>query len=365
MSSSPPTEPPQTPTSRTLERRRREHHHGTKKITKDEKIFQLKSSLKISKEENNRLKKEIERLRSALNRQKHHDGDTGSVSNHSRGAPIDQKKFREAMRALKQVTVTQEKSIKALKIKSQQRRQEIKERDARIAKLEQTVKSLENAKELIKNAKHHKGGDLDLEQRFKKLMVLYDEERQKNFDLEEMLDLRESQMDTVQKQRNSLLAPTLKRNVSDRHKSSDNSVSSGSVSTNADFDVVRLKTELAKKSEKINKLEMDLEIMRDELHESKRRSQGSAASLGGISAFYGQNSFQVGGSINGEDDWTDAETDYESEFDESEFGNSQSFFTEATNKFAATSSADVFGGDSFFKCKSEDEDDNQKEFDFW
>jgi hypothetical protein len=364
--SSPPPEPSRT-------KQRTKQQHAAKKITKEEKIFQLKSALKISKEENNRLAKENERLRrsssshsrdnssTATSPQQQQQGDSHNGQHADSNA--DQKKFREAMRALKQVTVSQEKTIKTLRTKAQQRRKEIKDRDIRIAKLEQKVKSLQKAEAMIVAGGQ---GEIDLETKLKEFMVLYDEEKQKNNDLEEMLDLREAQMETVQKQRNSLLAPKLKRNMSEKSNRSSDNASLGSVSTNADFDVARLKTELAKKSQKINKLEMDLEIMRDELHEMKRKNQGSLASLGGVSAsFFGQNSFHVGGGVGGEDDWTEVDTDCDSEYADSEFGNSQSFFNESDHASAngvGGSKTDAFGGDSFFKSKTAEED---AEFDFW
>ena len=101
--------------------------------------------------------------------------------------------------------------------------------------------------------------------------------------------------------------------------------------------MARLKTELAKKSEKILALQMDLETVKDELYKVKQRKSTNNhnnndpfGSGGGVLAnpFYPQKAFPMGGSQSGDDDWTDVEdTDNdESDFGESQFG--ESFFTE-------------------------------------
>ena len=110
------------------------------------------------------------------------------------------------------------------------------------------------------------------------------------------------------------------------------SVGSGqSGSTAGEFEVAKLKTELAKKSDKIMKLEMDLEMVRDELHDMSQKKSGPGDSFGGGGGSGGAlffpppSSFMMGGqkqqSGAGADDWTEVDdTDCESEFGESFFG---------------------------------------------
>ena len=89
-----------------------------KKISKDEKICQLKSTLKVSNVENARLQREIEKLKKSAAT----NGEGCHQQQRSPPAPSSQteeqrQKFREAMRALKKVTVSQEAVIKTSKLK--------------------------------------------------------------------------------------------------------------------------------------------------------------------------------------------------------------------------------------------------------
>eukprot|EP00797_Seminavis_robusta_P030751 Sro650_g181370.2 (226) ;mRNA; r:17465-18142 len=172
---------------------------------------------------------------------------------------------------------------------------------------------------------------------------------QRNNDLEEILDEKEAKMGALQKQRNSLLSPlhnhnttannSNKRASSIKGDSDTESAESGSyqsISTAGDFDMARLKTELAQKSEKILKLQMDLDMVKEERYQlkqqNKRRSinhnheqEEPSSSFAAQDPFsFASDPFGMMGSTSHSqrtgDDWTDVEdTDNESEFGEAPF----------------------------------------------
>jgi DNA repair exonuclease SbcCD ATPase subunit len=292
---------------------------GKKRITKDQKICQLKSQLKVSKAENARLRKEIERLKQGAGSSKEGTPAKGVPKDQAKTVEEQQKKFREAMRAVKKVTVSQEMCIKTLRTKATQRRQEIKERDNRIKSLEKKLASLEDT-----TNRENEGNGVQQTERMKDLQRAYDDLLQKKDELEELLDEKETHLEALQKQRNKLLTPSSHKGTN-RETSDGESVGSGSlqsVSTAGDFDVARLKTELAKKSEKILALQMDLEMVKDELYEMKQQKgtfSGDPFGSTGSNPFSRQKSFPTGEQSG--DDWTEAdETDNESEFGEMQFG---------------------------------------------
>lgn len=289
-----------------------------RRITKDEKICQLKSALKISQEKNNRLLTELENLRAGH--------DEKAKSNSGRTLTEEQKKFREAMRALKKVTVSQELTIKTLKAKAAERRKEIRQRDKKIDKLEAKIDSMNKAQELLVA----NSGKTELHAKLRELQGDYDEAIRRQNDLEQMLDEKEVQIEAVQKQRQSLMGinnlPGARRSGNNSDSQSVGSGASASVSTATDFDLARLKTDLAKKSQLITKLELDLEMARDELHEVKRRNARNAQRNhhDGNNTFFPSNQLYGGGRKQlDDDDWgsvSEAATDYESEYgDESEY----------------------------------------------
>jgi hypothetical protein len=291
-----------------------------KRISKDEKICRLKSDLKVTLEENERLKKEMERL-------KQHKllGEAGA-SPHRHGE--QEAKFREAMRAMKKVTVSQEICIRTLRTKGKERNKNVKQRDVHIEQLEQKITSLESTARLIKKSK----GDAELHAKLSQLQVDYDTLVKRNNDLEEILDEKEAKVESLQKQRNSLLPlhNHSKNRRKDSSKKGDSDTESGgsgsiqSISTAGDFDVARLKTELAQKTEKILRLQMDLEMVKDELYDLKQKKKhNEPGSFGGNSNFFAPDPFGGGGGMqHAGDDWTDVD-ESESEFGEAQFVDSQ------------------------------------------
>jgi len=312
--------------------------------------LQLKSDLKVSMEENIRLKREIQQLRSLKSNNssgnsltkmgKQTPPTSNNSSNNSSISEEQRQKFREAMRALKKVTVSQEMALKKLRIKAQERRKELKQKDAHIDQLERRVTTLEKSGKMLFESSGCSPDEDNglLHRKVEELHLAYDEAIRRKNDLEEMLDEKDTQLQAMQKQRNNLLAPFHKRSgsaASGDHSDGGGSVGSGShksvgsvsVNTALDFDVARLKTELAQKSNKVVKLEMDLEMMRDEMEQMKKnlkRKQSDnplGSGHGGAASFFPPtNNFLM--EQHPQDDWTEADdTDYESEFGESFFAN--------------------------------------------
>jgi len=256
----------------------------------------------------------------------------GSDASSNNKLEQQQKKFREAGRAMKAVTVNQEMVIKTLKTKAQQRRKDIKQRDDYIAQLEQKIESFRTTEKMLKKSK----GDNDLSVKLKELQVACDKAQSRNSDLEEMLDEKDAQIEAIQKKQKSMLTPSLQA-MKKHNKNGDAASESGSLgsgqsgSTAGEFEVARLRKELAKKKDKIVKMEMDFEMMQDELYDLKQKrnnSNGDGFGSGGAAIFFPPgNNFMLGnpkhllGRGNGADDWSEAdETDCESEFGESFFG---------------------------------------------
>lgn len=326
------TSPPQSSSPRRPNRKR---------VTKDEKIAQLKSELKLCKEENARLKREVEQLKQGGEAGGSKTGASSGSAKKDQSQSSreeEQQKFREAMRAFKKVTVKQELCIKTLRGKAKERRKDIKDRDSQIKKLEQKMKSLETANKSIK-------GGTDLHSKFKNLQIEKDR-------LEEILDEKETQLESLQRQRKNLLDPLNKGNKDDKPSDGD-SVGSGSsafqsVATESDFNVAKLKAELARKSEKILSLQMNLENVKDELFVVTQHKQPNTATRDNSDPFAEtgdpfslSNAFgkQIKAQSQMADDWTDVDdTDNESEFGEMQFG--ESFFP---------SDGDKLGNDPFFK----------------
>jgi chromosome segregation ATPase len=145
--------------------------------TKQEKIFELEARLKMAVEENSILKKNNQKLR---------DGKPGS----SRSSNVDigdADKLKDALKAMKRVTVNQEMSLKTLRDKAQQRRKEIHDKDSKIYSLQRQVRSL-------KKAINGTGNDLE-----EKLI----EEETRSIELEELLGKSEQEVRRLQKQQDA------------------------------------------------------------------------------------------------------------------------------------------------------------------
>ena len=249
-----------------------------KKKSKLEKIAELESSLKLSKEENRRLKKEVHLLKSVgpssngpmspRHNKPSFNAFPSSSSSNNNNPPFfnndEMDKMKDALKALKRVSINQEMSLQALRAKASQRRQELEARDRQIHKLQRHIQSLQKQ---LQRSNTHAPSDI----------------LQQCHALQEALHEKESTLVDVQDQLQEahIRIKTLERNHSHQHNHhplerspSNSSLKSfgddgQSVSTAQEFDLSKLKKEIAKKSSKIVDLEYQLELVKDQLHEVK------------------------------------------------------------------------------------------------
>jgi len=235
--------------------------------TKLEKIAELESKVKILKEENSRFRKEIYSLKTTG---KDENCKARGWSNVSAGSPpSSEEKLKEALRALKRVTVNQEMSLTALRSKARQRRAELDHKDECIVKLEDQLRALRRAHEKLRGSGTDDVGALrarlaDLE------LKLANEEAGKQ---------EQSKKLTASKEDISTLRNQLERlkGKMQRVPSSKSIRSTDSSNASSAEDLARLKRELAKKTEKIAFLENDLEEARDEIHQLRKKKQSEAS----------------------------------------------------------------------------------------
>ncbi|VEU40457.1 unnamed protein product [Pseudo-nitzschia multistriata] len=232
-----------------------------RRITKTEKIAELQGKLKLLKQENERLKSEA--------------SDGMSKSGHSTGssskANSDMGKLKEALYALKRVTVKQEVSLAAMRDKAKQRRAEIHERNSLIKELEEENKAFRKAHASLKSS----GGDDVSALRSQLADLELKLAREENDRAEQTKKLKESEAGISSLQ--ALLAKTNGRGL--RRTPSSDSHGFGSVMSDstAGEDIAKLKKQLAKKEEKITNLQYELEQCKDEIHDLKERNQFSNA----------------------------------------------------------------------------------------
>jgi uncharacterized protein YukE len=248
---------------------------GKKKKTKMEKICELESSLKIQKEENRRLKKEIQTLKASGKEDLSIASEWSGFSNGPSvgdssvgGAGGSEEKLKEALRALKRVTVKQEMSLKTFRAKAKQRRGEIEQKDQIVETLQEEIKALERAHEKLRGSgtddlSKLKARVADLELQLAKEETGKEEQSKKlQATTKDITSLRD-QLETVKGR--------------PQRAPSSRSVRSTDSSASAMEDMARLKRELANKLEKVATLEFDLEGARDEIFELKQKSQFDAA----------------------------------------------------------------------------------------
>eukprot|EP00536_Pseudo-nitzschia_multiseries_P010437 jgi/Psemu1/25967/gm1.25967_g len=230
-----------------------------RRITKTEKIAELQGKLKLLKEENQQLRNDWKG--SSISSKSNHSIE----SSHSYG---ERDKLKEALRALKRVTVKQEVSLAALREKSKQRRAEIEGKNNIIKELEKENKSFRKAHEgMTKNSSDDVAvlrsqlADMELK--------LAQEENDR---VEQSRKLKESEEGISSLQ--ALLAKSGGR-VLRRNGSSDSRTLSVMSDSTSGEDVTKLKKELARKTEKITNLLHELEMCKNEIHDLKERDQFS------------------------------------------------------------------------------------------
>lgn len=238
------------------------------RISKTEKIAELLGKLKLLTEENKQLKGESKKNISLSAGQ--HSGDNGE----SHGV---RDKLKEALRALKRVTVKQEMSLATLRQRSKQRRGELEQKNKIMKKLQEENKAYRIAHEKIGE---NNGNDDDLRARIADLELQLAKEENTKAEQSEKLKEREAGITSLQAKLSNMNKGGI-RGVS-RNASSDSSVgglsmASASSSLTSTEDVNRMKRDLAKKMEKITNLQHELEACKDEIHDLKQKDQFSSA----------------------------------------------------------------------------------------
>jgi DNA repair exonuclease SbcCD ATPase subunit len=235
------------------------------KKTKLEKICELESSVKLLKEENRRCKKEVAHLK------EQHDDEESQVSEFSDfpsvtspGGVKTEEKLKDALRALKRVTVKQELSLKTLRSKAKQRRNELEQKDSVIEQMREEIRSLKKAHDRMR------GKDTDdvgmLKTRVVDLELKLAKEDTKNEEQNKRLVETTENVSTLRGQLDGLKGREPRRRSSKSLRSTESSLASKS----SVEDVNKLKRELAKKMEKIANLEYDLETAQEEIVEMKQ-----------------------------------------------------------------------------------------------
>ena len=238
--------------------------------TKLEKIAELEARLKLSEEENRLLRKEVLKLKGGSVSQPNQQSDCKQQA----VDPADVEKMKMALRALKRVTVKQEHMLQSMREKANSRRDELVEKDDKIAKLKHQLKSMDKSVRSME-----KGDSVDnLRRRIRDLEGRCYDEKQKKENAESKSRHLEKKI-AVQQQRSL--------------SSHGASVSSGS--SDNDSNIARMKQELAKKSSRIVSLEYELEGAKEELLELRRQADGNISSPSLCSSFQGsfQNSFHT------------------------------------------------------------------------
>lgn len=230
-----------------------------KRKSKLEKIYELQANNKTLKEENHVLRREMEKLKRGSKR----EDSNGHVARSS-----NEEKLMEAMKALKRVTVKQEMSLNTIRAKAEQRRKQVSQRDEIINRLSQEVDTLKRAKkarkELATNGANGNSVDV-LRNKIEDLELRSAEHENKNKMLSLQLEASEDKVKTLEKQLDSAKGGAFRGQSSRSLKSSDTS--------STEYDVARMKKELASKIERIVLLEFDLEMCKDEIHELKQKQQ--------------------------------------------------------------------------------------------
>jgi hypothetical protein len=245
------------------------------RISKTEKIAELLGKLKLLTEENKQLKRESKK-NSSLSASQHSrdDIEQNSVSN---GKPIGGRdKLKEALRALKRVTVKQEMSLATLRQRSKQRRGEIEQKNKIMKKLQEENKAYRIAHEKIRED----NGNDDLRARIADLELQLAKEENTKVEQSEKLKEREAGITSLQAKlsnKNKGGIRGVSRNASSDSSVGGSSIASASSSSTSTEDVDRMKRNLAKKMEKITNLQHELEACKDEIHDLKQKDQFSSA----------------------------------------------------------------------------------------
>lgn len=235
---------------------------GKVKKSKLEKIFELETEVKILKRENERLNGLLEERRASIGAASDSNNDNNSNSNFSNsreGGVVDEessdaleiRRMKEAFVALKNVAITQEKSLHAMRTRALERRKELESKDREIATLRKRVKTLQKIQEGLAKAK----GTTALQGEFDELQLAYFEEQNTTAKLQAEVAEKEKAISSLQ----ALL------------KAKTEAVESSPKLGSSPALVAQLKKELGKKSKEVAELQHQVETLNEELHSLQSR----------------------------------------------------------------------------------------------
>ena len=151
-----------------------------------------------------------------------------------------------------------------------ERRRQLVERDDKILKLKDQLRSMEKTMKSIQRGESNE----DLHERVRELEMKHFDEKQKNLDLRQRAEKSEA------------LAKHLEKKMSMQQTPCDCSSRDNSSNT-CESDLTRMKQELAKRSSRVVCLEYELETTKEELVELRRQTGNNSGSFGSL-----QSSFQ-------------------------------------------------------------------------
>lgn len=252
---------------------------GKVKKSKLEKIHELQAELKVIKEENSRLQKALIAVRN--------DGN-GDTSHHSSSSEETSqiKKMKQAFVALKNVTVSQEKTIHSMKQRATERRKQVQKRDAEIATLYKQIETLQGLQEGLTKAK---GGE-DIRKEFLDLQEAFFDEQTITAKLEAELAEKEKIIDGLQS-----VLKAQKLLVSNQSETN------------------YLKAQLQQKTSALDSLQDQVEELTEELLEIKSTSIGGPSTHGNLSSIGDDDYFDDDDESNSFNEGSNAhDEDYES-----------------------------------------------------
>ena len=204
----------------------------------------------------------------------------------------DTDKLKEALRALKRVTVKQEMTLATLRQKAKQRRNEIDEKDRIIQQLQEENEAYQKAHKDLSESNGKSGGETinTLRLRLADVQILLAKEK------------KERQEKSVLLEESQKKVSCLKKELSSLSSSSKGEAGGGSgKGPGSGDDYSRLKRELAKKTELIATLQHDLEVRKDEIHDLKQREVFHSS--------FQQSPFKQQSSVGTDDDFFDSDDD--------------------------------------------------------
>jgi len=232
---------------------------GRVKKSKLDKIFELEAELKVIKDENLRLQKALTAAEESREGTAPPSGADDEEDATAGEMKKKMKRMKEAFIALKNVTVTQEKSIHSLRVKALERRRQLEMKDKEIEALKRKVGALQKLQEGLTRAKCPESMQIEIDE----LQEAFFDEQTVTAKLELKLIEKEKAIFGLQ---NLLKAQSQSRK---------NMASTSAHSTSSVSEVSQLKNELSRKDTAIVELQSQIDTLTESLYEHKQNTPSS------------------------------------------------------------------------------------------